>query len=316
MTGFSPAIVEDVLLTVIVLAALLALRGIALRLLYRRTPDVRRRYQWRKWSGYVTAGLALLLLFRIWLGEVGSVATFLGLLSAGVAIALRDPLVNLAGWLFLLWRRPFSPGDRVTIRTFSGDVIDQRVFAFTLLETGTVTGAGQSTGRIIHIPNGWVFVSAVVNHTSAFAYVWHEIAVVVTFESDWRAAKTLLREIANTHAEQLSEDAERRLRRAAQEYMIFYNKLTPTVYTSVVDEGVRLTIRYLVEPRRVRGSEEALWEAVLDAFAARDDIDFAYPTTRIYLNPSEGKPGAGGPPPDGRPRDARNGGLSPPDAIG
>ncbi len=96
-------------------------------------------------------------------------------------------------------------------------------------------------------------------------------------------------------ADDLSEDAERTIRRAARDYFIFYSKLTPTVYTSVVGEGVQLTIRYLVEPRRVRGSEQDVWEAVLDRFAERDDIDLAYPTSRMYLNAQEGKPGAGGP---------------------
>ncbi len=138
------------------------------------------------------------------------------------------------------------------------------------------------------------------NHTGTFAYVWHEVAVVVTFESDWRAAKQVLLEVVGECAEHLSEDAERTLRRAAREYFIFYSKLTPTVYTSVVGEGVQLTLRYLVAPRRVRGSEQDVWEAVLDRFAARDDIDLAYPTTRLYRNDLEGKPGAGGPPRAGR----------------
>ena len=75
--------------------------------------------------------------------------------------------------------------------------------------------------------------------------------------------------------------------------MIFYSKLTPTVYTKVVAAfGVQFTIRYLVEPRRQRGSEEALWEAILDAFGERDDIALAYPTQRFFHNVSEGKPGA------------------------
>jgi hypothetical protein len=73
--------------------------------------------------------------------------------------------------------------------------------------------------------------------------------------------------------------------------MIFYSKLTPTVYTSVVAFGVQLTIRYLVEPRRRRGSEQQLWEAILDAFDAEPDLDFAYPTSRVFRASEEGKPG-------------------------
>ena len=66
----------------------------------------------------------------MWLGAFTSVATFFGLLSAGLAIALRDPIVNLFGWFYILWRRPFNPGDRITVRDHTGDVTDQRLFSF------------------------------------------------------------------------------------------------------------------------------------------------------------------------------------------
>ena len=79
---------------------------------------------------------------------------------------------------------------------------------------------------------------------------------------------------------------------ASRKFLISYNKLTPTVYTSIVDSGVLLTIRYLCFPRGRRGSTEEIWENILDAFAAADDIDFAYPTQRLYYNATEGKFGA------------------------
>jgi len=291
-----PAVAHDLLLTVVLFVGLWGVRRMVLSVVRRRAPDdVGVLYRWRKSTTYAVAVVGTISLFGIWFDESGLLGTFLGLLTAGVAIALKDPLVDLAGWVFVLWRRPFATGDRVTIGGHTGDVIDQRAFQFTLLEVGTATGAGQSTGRIVHVPNGWVFTNSVVNHTGTFAYVWNEVAVVVTFESDWRAAKHLLNEVATECAVHLSEDAERTLRQAAREYFIFYSKLTPVVYTTVVGEGVQLTLRYLVAPRRVRGSEQDIWEAVLDRFAARDDIDLAYPTTRMFRNEIEGKPGAGGP---------------------
>ena len=72
--------------------------------------------------------------------------------------------------------------------------------------------------------------------------------------------------------------------------MIFYSQLTPIVYTSVRDSGVLLTMRYLCEPRRRRGSEELIWEEILEEFGRCDDIDFAYPTQRFFDNMKEGKP--------------------------
>jgi hypothetical protein len=88
--------------------------------------------------------------------------------------------------------------------------------------------------------------------------------------------------------------------------LIHYRKLTPAVYTDVTDHGVNLTIRYLCHPRQRRGTAQALWERILDAFHVEDAIDFAYPTQRIYVNPLEGKsearaelPGSWGEPSDG-----------------
>jgi small-conductance mechanosensitive channel len=291
-TGLSPMVLGNLIRTIVVLVVLGVIRALLVRLVHRRTSDVRAQYQWRKAVSYTTVGLGFLLIGRIWIAEFGALATFLGLLSAGIAIALRDLLVAMAGWMFIVWRKPFRTGDRIAVVGHAGDVIDQRLFQFTLLEIGTVTGAGQSTGRIIHVPNGKVFSDPVINYTRGFQYIWNEVPVVVTFESNWRAAKEILAEIAHDKAESLSEDAERRVRQAAQEYMIFYTQLTPTVYTDVIDIGVRLTIRYLVEPRRRRGSEQLLWESILDAFDQREDIDFAYPTSRLYFNPHEGKPAA------------------------
>jgi small-conductance mechanosensitive channel len=200
--------------------------------------------------------------------------------------------VNLAAWVFIIWRRPFEVGDRIAIGGDAGDVIDIRVFQFTLMEIGNWVAADQSTGRIIHVPNGKVFAESLANYSKGFQYIWNEVAVLVTFESNWRKAKEILRGIGAKNAEELSASAEDRVRRAARKFMIFYTKLTPTVYTAVRESGVLLTIRYLCEPRRRRDSEQAIWEDILAEFAKHDDIDFAYPTRRYYDNMLEGKSGA------------------------
>src|SRR5690606_10297398 len=239
-TGLSETTLNQLLATLAVIVVLGIARALLIRVINHRTKDVRAQYQWRKTASYSIVALGVLLVGRIWVDEFGSVATFLGLVSAGLAIALRDLVTNVAGWGFIVWRRPFTPGDRIEILGRAGDVIDQRLFQFTLLEIGTPTGATQSTGRIIHIPNGRIFADPVTNYTRGFQYIWNEISIVVTFESNWRAAKEILLRIAQEKAEELSEDAERKVREAAQEYMIFYSKLTPTVYTSVAEYGVRL----------------------------------------------------------------------------
>jgi small-conductance mechanosensitive channel len=259
--------------------------------IFLRDRDVQIQYRIRKTVAYITYPLAFLVIGRIWFAGFQAISTYLGLLSAGLAIALQTPLVNLAGWAFILWRQPFKVGDRIQIGSDRGDVIDQRIFMFSLMEIGNWVDADQSTGRVIHVPNGKIFNEVLANYSQGFHYIWNEIPVLVTFESDWRKAKNLLNEIAQRHGTSLSDAAASKLREAAKKFMIFYSKLTPVVYTTVKDCGVLLTIRYLCEPRQRRGSEQAIWEDILDVFAEHDDIDYAYPTQRFYHNDSEGKPG-------------------------
>ncbi|MCG6948423.1 MAG: mechanosensitive ion channel family protein [Acidobacteria bacterium] len=287
-----PATRQRLLASIAIILGLWLIRFLVLVVVNRRSDDVRVRYRWKKSTQYLAVTVAVFALGVIWIQGFSSFATFLGLLSAGLAIALKDLVANFVGWAFILWRRPFEVGDRIEIGGTAGDVIDLRIFQFTLLEIGNWVDADQSTGRVIHVNNGRVFTESLANFTMGFDLIWNEIAVLVTFESDWKRAREILAEIAARHGAELSETAEAKVRQAARKFMIFYSKLTPTVYTTVRDCGVLLTIRYLCDPRRRRSTEQAIWEDILDAFAASDDIDFAYPTQRFYDNLTEGKPGA------------------------
>ena len=291
LLGAAPETTQRLFATLVTILAVILIRALTLRVVNQRVEDARALYRWRKTVSYIAFGVAVAIAMRVWFPGLQGVSTFLGLLSAGLAIALRDPIVNLVGWAFILWRKPFEVGDRIQIGSHAGDVIDVRIFQFTLMEIGNWVDADQSTGRVIHVPNGKVFTDTTANYTKGFQHIWNEIPVLVTFESNWEKAKAILTEIANRCAENLSTTAQQRLRKAAQKYMIFYSKLTPVVYTSVMDCGVLLTIRYLTAPRQRRGSSEAIWEEILREFARCDDIDFAYPTQRFYQNPIEGKPG-------------------------
>ena len=170
--------------------------------------------------------------------------------------------------------------------------IDLRLFQFSVIEVGNWVDADQSTGRIIHIPNGFVFTEPQASYTAGFQYIWHEIPVLLTFESNWKKAKKILSDIVNHHGVMLSNEAEKQIKEAAKKFLIFYSKLTPIVYTNVKDSGVLLTMRYMCDPRERRSIQEKIWEDVLNKFSECDDIDFAYPTQRFYNNVSEGKVGA------------------------
>jgi small-conductance mechanosensitive channel len=292
-TPLDPAIEIALLRSVILILVLVLLRAAALWILHSRTDDIRIRYRWRKSITYTTVLLGLLLVGGVWYEGVTRLATFLGLVTAGLAIALRDPIVNLFGWLFIAWRRPFVVGDRIQIGEYAGDVVDLRPFQILVLEIGNWVDADQSTGRLIHIPNGLVFREPTANYTRGMQLIWDEIPVQITFESNWRRAKQILSEIVDRHARESLEQAEREMARASREYMIFYTALTPTVYTRVSESGVVLTLRYLCPPRRRRGMAQAIWEDILDAFETSEDIRFAYPTIRYFDRAAEGQPTPG-----------------------
>jgi small-conductance mechanosensitive channel len=288
-TGLSPVSQLKIFTSILIIIIFLLLRLLLIKILWKSTDDVKIRYRWRKVITYVVAVLAIVFLVQVWFEGFRNVGTFMGLLTAGLAIALKDLVTNIAGWLFLIIRRPIAVGDRIQIGEVAGDVIDIRLFQFTVLEIGNWVDADQSTGRIIHIPNGKIFTEFQANYTRGFQFIWNEIPVLITFESDWQKAKNILTEVVTRHSQHLTQTAEAKIKKAAQKFMIFYNKLTPTVYTSVRDSGVLLTMRYICEPRNRRGSEQVIWEDVLRQFAQSPDIDFAYPTQRFYHNLTEGK---------------------------
>jgi small-conductance mechanosensitive channel len=287
--GLDPHLQSQLLSTFLIVVILWIVRNLTIRFLIERFEDHKVRYQWTKAIKTTSVIIALLMLSRVWFGFFEQVGTFLGLLSAGLAIAFKDLLVNLGGWLFIMIRKPFTIGDRIQIEEVTGDVVDIRLFQFSVIEVGNWVDADQSTGRIIHIPNGLVFSKWQANYTAGFEYIWNEIPVLVTFESDWKNAKQILNEAVQKHSIDLTPEVQKQIKQASKKYMIVYQNLTPIVYTSVKDSGVMLTIRYICHARKRRATEEKIWEEILLRFAEYKNIDFAYPTTRFYNNVSEGK---------------------------
>ncbi len=271
-----------ILPTVVIFLLLTAGKFLCNLIIKRQNLDVKVAYRWRRAILYTYTILLILIIGPIWTHGITSLTTFLGLASAGIAVAMHDTIANLAGWVFIIWRKPFKVGDRVEIGGIAGDVIDIRIFQFSMIEIGNWVDADQSTGRIVHVPNSKVLREHLANYHIGFEYIWHEIPVLITFESDWKKAKEILKKVTSEDIEHLSDGAQEQIRNAANKYMIFYGALTPIVYTTVKDSGVMLTIRYLVNPRQRRSSEQKIWESILEAFEMEKNIDLAYPTTRFY----------------------------------
>lgn len=275
--------------TILIIFILWMLRTIFVWVIFRRTRDISARYWAQKVSRYIALTIGFIVLGWVWLSNFEEYATIVGIASAGLAIALRDPISNLAGWFFIIGRKPFVMGDRIQLGDDVGDVVDIGLFRFTILEINRWARGDETTGRIVNIPNSKVLTQPLANYSIGFDYIWDELAVRVTFESDWEVAKDILNEIIVEHAEKLSDDARRKMRRAAKDFMINTPTLDPLVRTQVDDSGVLLVLRFLVNPYDRRMTQELIWEDILREFKEHPDIDFAYPTERRFSYSKEGK---------------------------
>ena len=276
-------------LSLLFLVLIFTLRYLVLRTVVTRLHDAEAAFRARKLSFYISVAVAMFVLASIWTQHLTGAGSFIGLLSAGIAIALSDVLKNMAGWVLILFRRPFKVGDRIEVGPNAGDVIDIGVFRFTLMEIGNWVDADQTTGRVLHIPNGIVFVEPLANYNEGFPYIWLEVPVTVTFESDWEAAREIVQGAIERHAAdpgQVVEVADHE--RAANQYFSLYRDLAPAVYVKAIDFGATVTGRVLVPARGRRLIESRIWQDLLRAINETPGVDLAYPTTRFFRADLEG----------------------------
>ena len=288
--GFDPNIQLKFLESFFVLAILWLANSFLIKLALVKVENPKSKYKARKIFSYICSILGVLIIGRIWFEGFTSIATYLGLVSAGLTIALKDLISDIAGWLFIIGRQPFKLGDRIEIGSNKGDVIDIDSLQFTLMEVGAGRiDAEQSTGRMVHIPNGQIFTVPLANFTKGFEYIWNEIPILITFESDRTKVKKILNEVLDRHGKDVVARAKRRIDQASQRFLINTSKLNPRVYTDIRDSGVLYTLRYLCHLHQKRDSIERIIEDILEEFDKHKDIDFAYNTTRVFRNNEEGK---------------------------
>jgi small-conductance mechanosensitive channel len=247
----------------------------------RQVKDVKIRYVVRKNIVYVLNALILLLIIPVWMKNLNHIAVFISVVGAGVALALQEVILCIAGWMLIMVRRPFTTGDRIELGGVKGDVIDIRVFQTSLLEIGNWVDADQSTGRIVNVPNSAVFKKENYNYNQGFEYIWNEIKVLATFESDWKKAEEVMLKHGIEIAGGDEKILKRRIAAMTRKYMIKYGKLTPIVYVDIQGSGVELTLRYLTEARKRRVTKDMISRAILTDFDKEPNVNIAYTTYRI-----------------------------------
>lgn len=186
---------KNLLLRLLSLAVILALVwGVAeiwRRAIYRYVHDTRRRYQMlllRRIAMWLAFALVVAFSFA---SELGSIATFAGLLTAGVAVALQNVILSIAGYFFLIGKFGVRVGDRVQIAGVSGEVVEIGLVRIHVMELGGTGRDVQPTGRVVAFSNSFVFqpMAGMFKQIPGTNFVWHEITLTLAADSNYSAVE-------------------------------------------------------------------------------------------------------------------------------
>lgn len=202
--------------TGILLVTILVLRAISARFIRRAVlaPELR-----RKWIVQTRNGLILLMLMglvMIWGEELRTLALSIVAIAVAFVVATKELILCLTGSLLKSGARSFQIGDRIQVKDFRGDVIDQNLLATTILEVGPGRLTHQRTGRMTIIPNALFVSEPVINESYTHDYVIHVFTVPFKREDNWRGAQQALMTSAEKHCQPYLDKARKHMARLTE----------------------------------------------------------------------------------------------------
>jgi small-conductance mechanosensitive channel len=283
--GYDTEVIKVLQSIIILLVAYLANYLISI-IIKRQIHGTRERYVFRKAVSTIIFIVALGVFITVWFKETTSLIVAYGLLSAGVAIALQDVLKNVAGGLIIFISGSFKAGDRIQVESEVGDVLDIKIFYTTIMEIREWVDGDQYSGRIIQLPNSFILNKTVKNYTRDFSFIWDEIHLMLTFDSEWKKAQEIAVAITNEITLQFEKNAKQELSDLGEKYLITPSDVESRIYTQITDNWIDMRLRYVVDPRQRRSIKHLLSEKILEAFLAEKDIKIASESFEISGFPS------------------------------
>lgn len=270
--------------SVITVALALFFHYAASAFLRHSVQDNRERYRRREFFSTVIVFIAAAAILVLWAHTLKQKGTFLGLLGAGLAIALREPLLSIAGRFAIFSGHMYSAGDRIEFQKMSGDVIDIGFFYTRLLEIGSWISGDQYSGRILLIPNSLIFGSPVMNYTLHLSLIWDEIHLPITYRSNMERASRILTEVGGEYTREFLKNAERELEQMRRHFLMPKLQLQPEVYLKVTSNWLQLTMRYMVDPKQRRAASSYIYTEVFKRVSQANDIQIASETMDLTVH--------------------------------
>jgi len=253
------------------------LRGL-LEARFRDTPHAQTVFMLVRNAVFLVGSSIVLL---IWLGFGSNFTVAMGILGAGIAFASQETIGSLAGYLSIVTGNLYRIGDRVRIGEVTGDVLDISMLRTTVMEIGEWVKAEQYTGRVVTIANRFVFSHPVFNYTQHWEYLWDEITIPISYDSDWRRARDIMLARAEEYTAHVQSDAQADLQALMKRYPIRETSVAPHLYTVMTDNWIELTLRYVVDARERRRVTGQLHQELLQRFEEEPDITVASATFEI-----------------------------------
>jgi small-conductance mechanosensitive channel len=273
---------------VIAIAGFIVIRiivALLTRSMGRYAKDSQTRYRARKVVVLISYLVILLFLGIVFKDRLGGLAIAFGVAGAGVAFALQEVIVSLAGWVAIVFGRFFVTGDRIQLGGIKGDVIDIGLLRTTLMECGEWIKADLYTGRIVRVANSFVFKEPVFNYSGDFPFLWDEITVPVTYTSDYRQAREILEGIIHEVIAEYSAYAKRAWKDVVKKYMVDTAMIDPVVTLALTDNWIEFTVRYITDYKLRRATRNHVFSLILERFAATEGkVEIASGTYQL-VNP-------------------------------
>ncbi len=252
-------------------------------ILFRRIKDDKTRYSLNKVSTILTALVILLLLLWIWVTDLTAFIVALGVIGAGIAIALQDVFKNFVGGILILANRMYEVGDRIEIGGEIGDVIDIGVMSTTLLELGAWVHGDQPTGRVTLLPNGKILTQQLHNYTKDHSFIWDELTIPITYASDWERAKDIILTIVRQDTAETTKRAEADIERLGERYYFSRRVVEPMVYITPTDNWITFNVRYVTLVRDRRIFRAKLYEHILRELQKAEGISISSSTVTVTV---------------------------------
>ena len=290
LAGYSD-IISKVVASLIIVSSAFLLNRLVSKLLQLRVNIPTHIYTLRMLVRNTLLILSGLLVLATWLGFGSNFTAALGIFGAGIAFASQEVIGSFAGYLNIVTGNIFYIGDRVRIGDVVGDVVDIGMLRTTVMEIEAWVRADQYTGRMVTVANRAIFSGPVFNYTQDWPYLWDEITLPITYDSDWQLA----REILLDHGREYTSEFEARARSGINELIRRYPiqemglNVEPTLYVIMTDNWIELTLRYVVDPHERRAVASNLHSDILQHFESEEEITIASATFDIVgFPPLEG----------------------------